>query len=54
MDLVKIKKLSRSGAGEVNEQALEIDRRGYTVSKDVYAKTPRAEVARGYDGHHYH
>ena len=54
LNLVKIKKLSRSELKSVNEQALQIDRRGYTVSKDVYAKTPRAEVARGYDGHHYH
>jgi hypothetical protein len=54
LDLVKIKKLSRSELKSVNEQALQQDRRGYTVSKDVYAKTPRAEVARAYDGHHYH
>lgn len=46
MDLVKIKKLSRSELKSVNTQALHLDRRGYTVSKDVYAKTPRAVVAR--------
>ena len=45
MDLVKIKKLSRSALADVNAQALKLDRRGYTVSKDVYAKTPRAVVA---------
>lgn len=45
MDLVKIKKLSRSALENVNAQALKLDRRGYTVSKDVYAKTPRAVVA---------
>ncbi|WP_427131419.1 hypothetical protein [Pseudarthrobacter sp. S9] len=45
LDLVKIKKLSRSELQSVNAQALRIDRRGYTVSKDVYAKTPRAVVA---------
>jgi hypothetical protein len=45
MDLVKIKKLSPAELTSVNEQALKQDRRGYTVSKDVYAKTPRAVVA---------
>ena len=45
MDLVKIKKLSSSELESVNAQALALDRRGYTVSKDVYAKTPRAVVA---------
>jgi len=28
----------------INTRALELDSRGYTVSKDVYAKTPRAVV----------
>ena len=46
MDLVKIRKLSDSQLRKVNEQALELDNRAYKVSKDVYAKTPRAvEVA---------
>ena len=45
MDLVKIKKLSRAELEHVNAQALALDGRGYTVSKDVYAKTPRAVVA---------
>jgi hypothetical protein len=44
-DLVKIKKLTRSELDSINVQALEQDLRGYTVSKDVYAKTPRAAVA---------
>jgi hypothetical protein len=44
MDLVKIKKLNSAELALVNKRALEIDRRGYTVSKDVYAKTPRAVV----------
>jgi hypothetical protein len=46
LDLVKIKKLSDSELKSINEQALALDRRGYTVSKDVYAKTPRAVVAK--------
>lgn len=45
MDLVKIKKLSDDKLREINRQALKLDRHGYTVSKDVYAKTPRAQVA---------
>ncbi|CAI3798498.1 hypothetical protein [Pseudarthrobacter sp. MM222] len=46
LDLVKIKKLSDSELKSINEQALALDRRGYTVSRDVYAKTPRAVVAK--------
>lgn len=45
MDLAKIKKLNRSELEHVNAEALKLDRRGYTVSKDVYAKTPCAVVA---------
>lgn len=45
MDLVKIKKLSSAELASVNAQALKQDKRGYTVSPDVYAKTPRAVVA---------
>lgn len=46
MDLVKIRKLSDAQLGNVNEQALELDKRAYQVSKNVYAKTPPAvEVA---------
>lgn len=44
MDLVTIKKLSSSQLQEINRQALEQDARGYKVSRDVYAKTPRAVV----------
>ncbi|MDQ0850138.1 hypothetical protein QFZ65_002076 [Arthrobacter sp. B3I9] len=46
LDLVKVKKLSDSQLKTVNEQALALDNRGYTVSKDVYAKTPHAVVAK--------
>ena len=45
MDLVKIKKLSSAELASVNAQALKQDKRGYTVSPDVYGKTPRAVVA---------
>lgn len=45
MDLVKIKRLSSSGLREVNEQALELDRHAYKVSRNVYANTPPAEVS---------
>ena len=45
MDLVKIKKLTDSRAGAAStRRPWSIDSRGYTVSKDVYAKTPRAVV----------
>lgn len=46
MDLVKIKMLSSAELESANAQALKQDKRGYTVSPDVYAKTPRAVVAR--------
>jgi hypothetical protein len=46
LDLVKVKQLTRAELDSINAQALELDRRGYTVSKDVYAQTPRALVAR--------
>jgi len=45
MDLVKIKRLSSSGLREVNEQAMELDRHAYKVSRSVYAKTAPAEIA---------
>ena len=44
MDLVKIRKLNTTELALINKRALELDSRGYTVSKDVYAKTPRAVV----------
>lgn len=45
LDLTKIRKLSPAELASVNAQALKLDRRGYTVSKDVYAKTPHAVVS---------
>lgn len=45
MDLVKIKRLSSTGLRTVNEQALELDRHAYEVSRNVYAKTAPAEIA---------
>ena len=44
MDLVKITRLTGAVLDRINTRALELDSRGYTVSKDVYAKTPRAVV----------
>ncbi|MCU1532228.1 MAG: hypothetical protein JWO49_1799 [Arthrobacter sp.] len=46
LNLVKIKKLSDSELKSINAQALALDSRGYTVSKDVYAKTPHAVMAK--------
>ncbi|SDP34203.1 hypothetical protein SAMN04487914_108142 [Arthrobacter sp. ok909] len=45
LDLVTIKKLSSAELASVYARALAIDRRGYSVSKDVYATTPRAVVS---------
>lgn len=45
LDLIRIRRLSSAELKSVNAQALKLDSRGYTVSKDVYAKTPRAVVA---------
>lgn len=45
MDLVKITRLTSAVLDRINTRALELDSRGYTVSKDVYAKTPRAVVS---------
>ncbi|MEA3550710.1 hypothetical protein [Pseudarthrobacter sp. C1] len=44
MDLVKVRKLNAEKFAAVNAQALELDERGYEVSRSVYAKTPRAEL----------
>lgn len=44
LDLVKIEQLTDAKLAEVHKEALKLDERGYTVSKEVYAKTPRAEV----------
>ena len=51
MDLVKIRNLSDWQLKEVNGQAMELDKRAYKVSKDVYAKTPRAVEATPRHGH---
>ena len=46
MDLVKIKKLSDdAAAADQRGRRSSWTSRGYTVSKDVYAKTPRAEAS---------
>ena len=45
LDLVKVEKLTDAKLVEVNKEALKLDQHGYDVSKEVYAKTPRAEVA---------
>jgi hypothetical protein len=45
MDLVKIKRLTSTGLRTVNQQALELDRHAYEVSRNVYAKTAPAEIA---------
>ncbi|HEY9354691.1 MAG TPA: hypothetical protein VIQ52_00120 [Arthrobacter sp.] len=44
MDLVEVKKLGAAQFAAVNAEALEQDERGYTVSRSVYAKTPRAQL----------
>ena len=44
MDLVSVKKLGAAQFAAVNAEALEQDERGYTVSRSVYAKTPRAQL----------
>ncbi|WP_426985671.1 hypothetical protein [Pseudarthrobacter sp. Y6] len=44
MDLVKVKKLGAAQFAAINAGALEQDERGYTVSRSVYAKTPRAQL----------
>lgn len=44
LDLVKIETLTDSQLADINERALELDRNGYEVSKDVYANTAPAEI----------
>ena len=46
LDLVKVTRLTSEVLSRINARALELDRRGYKVSKDVYAKTPRAVVSK--------
>lgn len=45
LDLVKVEQLTDAQLAEVNAQALALDQNGYEVSKDVYAQTPKAELA---------
>ncbi|MBE4719983.1 hypothetical protein [Pseudarthrobacter sp. AB1] len=44
MDLVKVQKLGAAQFAAINAAALDQDERGYTVSRSVYAKTPRAQL----------
>jgi hypothetical protein len=41
--LVQAVRLSPQALAQVRSQALRLDAHGYTVSKDVYARTPRAQ-----------
>jgi hypothetical protein len=43
LELTKVLHLDRKALGEARNAALRLDRRAYTVAKDVYASTPRAE-----------
>lgn len=45
LELVKIEQLTDTQLAGVHKEALKLDQHGYQVSKEVYAKTPRAEVA---------
>ncbi|UVJ37848.1 hypothetical protein [Arthrobacter sp. CJ23] len=47
MDLVSTRMMSAAQLDEANAAALEQDRRGYSVSRSVYAKTSPAEVQVG-------
>jgi hypothetical protein len=42
LHLVRVQRLSAAGLARVRKQALEMDRRGYTVTKKLYGRTPRA------------
>lgn len=44
LDLVKVEQLSDAKLKEVNQEAMKLDQHAYTVSKGVYAKTPKAEI----------
>jgi hypothetical protein len=44
LDLVKVEQLTDAKLAEVNQEAMKIDQHAYTVSKNVYAKTAKAEV----------
>ena len=43
LELVKVVNLSPEALAEVREGALKLEKRGYQVSKDVYALTQPAE-----------
>jgi hypothetical protein len=40
--LIKVSHLGRGALARVSEQALALDRRGYSVSRKLYGRTPRA------------
>jgi hypothetical protein len=42
LELTRVTRLDRAALAEVRRRALRLDRRGYTVSRRVYARTPRA------------
>lgn len=44
LDLDKIENLTDGQLADINKQALELDRHGYEVSKEVYAQTAQAEI----------
>lgn len=44
LDLVKVEQLSDAKLTEVNQEAMKLDQHAYVVSKNVYAKTAKAEV----------
>jgi hypothetical protein len=43
LELVDVVRLSPEALAEVREEALKLEKRGYEISKDVYAHTPPAE-----------
>ena len=45
LELEKIEQLTDAKLKEINQEALKLDKHAYQVSKNVYAKTDRAEVA---------
>jgi hypothetical protein len=45
LELAKIEQLTDAKLKEINQEALKLDKHGYQVSKNVYAKTEPAEIA---------
>ncbi|UKA52670.1 hypothetical protein LFT45_12940 [Arthrobacter sp. FW305-BF8] len=45
LELAKIEQLTDAKLKEINQEALKLDQHAYQVSKNVYAKTDKAEVA---------